>query len=189
LNEANVGIAAIEADLKERRAEANRLQALIEEVPEVEAELARLNRDYNVIYEQYQSLVRSRETQDLSEKAQDADAVEFRVIDPPLADFAPVAPNRLLLLAAAFMGALGAGGALCWVLSQLSPVFASAAKLREISGLPVIGSISHALPHLKRRGLALASFAAAIGCLTIVFGAAVMVELVGPGIRTLVGLA
>ncbi len=189
LNEASVEIAAIDADLKERRAEANRLQSLIEEVPKVEAELARLNRDYNVVYEQYQSLVRSRETQDLSEKAQLADAVEFRVIDPPLADFVPVAPNRLLLLVGVFMAALGAGGALCWLLSQLSPVFASAAILREVCGLPVLGSISHALPYLKQRTAALAGFAAAMGCLVVVFGAAVMLELVGPGLRSLVGLA
>jgi hypothetical protein len=74
-------------------------------------------------------------------------------------------------------------------LAQLSPVFANAAILREICGLPVIGSISHGFPHLKRRGLAVAGFAAAIACLTVVFGAAVMVELVGPGIRSLVGLA
>jgi polysaccharide chain length determinant protein (PEP-CTERM system associated) len=188
LNEANVEIAAIEADVGERRAEANRLQALIEEVPEVEAELARLNRDYNVIYEQYQSLVRSRETQDLSERAQDADQVQFRTIDPPLADFAPVAPNRLLLLAGVFMAALGAGGALCWLLSQLSPVFTSASILREVCGLPVLGTVSYAAPLSRWRGLSVVGFAAALGALTMLFGAAVVVEL-GPGIRSLVGLA
>lgn len=188
LNESNVEIAAIEADLVERRAEEGQLQALIEEVPEVEAELARLNRDYNVIYEQYQSLVRSRETQDLSEKAQVADEVEFRVIDPPLADFAPVAPNRLLLIAGVFMAALGAGGALCWLLAQLSPVFANARILREICGLPVLGSITYALPRSRLRSLALAGFAAAVGGLTLVFGGAVMLELAGPGLRSLMGL-
>jgi hypothetical protein len=156
-------------------------------VPEVEAELARLNRDYNVIYEQYQSLVRSRETQYLSEKAQDADEVEFRVIDPPLADLEPVAPNRLLLLAGVFLGALGAGGALCWLLAQLSPVFANAAILREVCGLPVIGSISHGMPNLRRRGVAIASFSAAIGFLTLAFAGAVMLEFAGPGLRALMG--
>jgi hypothetical protein len=152
----------------------------------VEAELARLNRDYNVFYEQYQSLVRSRETQDLSERAQVADEVEFRVIDPPLADFAPVAPNRVLLIAGVFMAALGAGGALCWLLAQLSPVFANARILREICGLPVIGTISYA--QSRRRGLALLGFTAAVAGLTAVAGFAVMLEIGGPGLRTVMGL-
>jgi polysaccharide chain length determinant protein (PEP-CTERM system associated) len=188
LNQANQEIAAIQARLVEDRADAARVQSLIDEVPEVEAELARLNRDYNVIYDQYQSLVRSRETQDLSQKAQSADQVDFRVIDPPFADLAPVAPHRVILLGAAFVMSLGLGAGVCWLLAQLTPVFGSAKALREACGLPVLGCISYAG---SRTGdvFARLRFGAATACLVVTALVGVLVEAVGPGIRSLIGLA
>jgi len=184
-------IAAIDADIAERRAEVTRLQSLIDEVPEVEAELARLNRDYNVVYEQYQSLVRSRETQDLSQRARSADDVQFRVIDPPLAALQPVAPNRLLLLGAALCGAFAAGAGLCWLLAQLRPVFSSALELCTVTSFPVLGTVSRALPpwQRRRRLLAHVAFSGVIGTLAAACAAAVLVELAGPGMRAMVGLA
>jgi polysaccharide chain length determinant protein (PEP-CTERM system associated) len=187
LNEANVEIASIQADLTERRTEVASLQSLIDEVPEVEAELARLNRDYNVVYDQYQSLVRSRETQDLSQKAQSADQTEFRIIDPPLADLEPVAPNRLILIAGAFGASLGLGAGLCWLLAQLTPVFGSTRALNEICGLPVLGSITYAGSRAQET-VAVLRFGGATACLVAVAFAALLVEALGPGIRSLMGL-
>ncbi len=187
-NQANVEIASIQANLTERRAEVAQLQSLIDEVPEVEAELARLNRDYTVVYDQYQSLVRSRETQDLSQRAQSAEGVEFRVIDPPLADIEPAAPNRLLLIAAAFVASLGLGGALCWLLAQLNPVFSTGRNLHDACGLPVFGSISYVGPR-TRESFAVVAFSGVAACLVLVAVAALLVEAVGPGIRSIIGLA
>src|SRR5690606_38706235 len=66
LNEAELEIAGLRTDIETRRQRIAELRARVDEVPEVEAEFARLNRDYDVIYDQYQALVRSRETQALS---------------------------------------------------------------------------------------------------------------------------
>jgi polysaccharide chain length determinant protein (PEP-CTERM system associated) len=188
LNEIEVEIDALQAEVKDRRQKLNALQALVDEVPQVEAELARLNRDYDVIYENYQSLVRSRETQELSRKAADTDDVDFRLIDPPMAEFKPVAPKRLFLLAAVFLGSLGVGGGLCWVLSQLKPVFTSVARLREVCQLPVLGVVTQAWPreHEYRRRLATLGFATVMGCLAILFAAALFLEALGPGIHSFV---
>jgi polysaccharide chain length determinant protein (PEP-CTERM system associated) len=188
LNEIDVTIQALQADVTERTAKLSQLQALIDEVPEVEAELARLNRDYEVVYEQYQSMVRSREIQALSRKASDTDDVDFRVIDPPLAGFEPVAPNRMLLLAAVFALSLGAGGALCWLLAQLRPVFTSVASLREVCALPVLGTVSQAweAEHRRRRRIALLGFSAVMACLCALFGVAILLETMGYGLQTLV---
>lgn len=188
LNDTQVEIATLEADVREREQTLAELQALVNEVPEVEAELARLNRDYDVVYMQYQNLIRSRELQDLTEKATDTDQIEFRVINPPLADFEPVAPNRPLLLSGVLVAMLGAGAALCWALAQLRPVFNSSTLLRESLGFPVLGVVTQAFQrrHKIRRALELFAFAAIMGGLSMVFLLAVAYEFKGRGIHALV---
>jgi polysaccharide chain length determinant protein (PEP-CTERM system associated) len=190
MNEAEVEIATLEADARDRERRLQALQALIDEVPGVEAELARLNRDYNVIKDQYQALLKSRETQQLSEQASASDQVEFRVLNPPRAELQPVAPRRLLLLIAVLGAALAAGGGLSYALAHLRPVFGSATALREITGFPVIGSVSRVLldPRLRSKArFALASFSAAIATLVLLIGGAALYELVGPGVHSLIG--
>jgi polysaccharide chain length determinant protein (PEP-CTERM system associated) len=188
LNEVEVEIDGLAADVRDREGKVAQLRALADEVPLVEAELARLNRDYDVIYNQYQNLVESRETQALSRKATDTDDVEFRVIDPPLADFEPVAPDRVMLLAGVIFAAFGAGAALCWLLAQVRPVFSSTATLRAVTGLPVLGVVSEAwaFRYRTRRRLAALAFAGAVGALLLVFLGAAFIEIRGPGLHTLV---
>jgi polysaccharide chain length determinant protein (PEP-CTERM system associated) len=190
MNKVDIEIASLEADAKDREDRLKELQALIDEVPLVEAELARLNRDYDVVKAQYQALIESRERQQLSEQASASDQVEFNVLNPPRAEIEPVAPPRLALLAAVLVVAFAAGGGLSFLLSQWRPVFSSAKALREITGLPVIGSVSRV--HLDRRvatktRFAIASFSAAIAALVLVIGGAALYELLGPGIHSLVG--
>jgi polysaccharide chain length determinant protein (PEP-CTERM system associated) len=190
MNEVDLEITTLEADARDREQRLKDLQSQIDEVPLVEAELARLNRDYDVIKAQHQALIQSRERQQLSEQASATDQTDFNVLDPPRAEVEPVAPRRLLLLAGVLFAALGAGGGLGHLLSQWRPVFGSAKALREITGLPVIGSVSrvHVDPRAaSRRRFALASFSAAIVALVLVIGGAAMYEILGPGIHSLVG--
>jgi protein tyrosine kinase modulator len=190
LNEVDIEIATLEADARDREQRLEDLQSLIDEVPLVEAELARLNRDYDVIKAQHQALIQSRERQQLSEQADASDQTEFNVLDPPRAEVEPVAPRRLLLLAGILVAALAAGGGLSYLLAQWRPVFGSAKALREITGLPVIGSVSrvHLDPQAaSKTRVALASFSAAIVALVLVIGGAALYEILGPGIHSLVG--
>lgn len=190
LNEVEVEVATIQADERDREQRLSQLQSAIDEVPVVEAELARLNRDYDVIKDQYQALIQSRERQQLSEHASATDQVEFRVLNPPESGSDPVAPRRLLLLAVVLAGAFGAAGALSYALAQLRPVFSTARALRETTGFPVIGCVSRALVDPRaatRRRLALASLSTAIVALVLVLGGAALYELAGPGIHSLVG--
>ena len=185
----DVEIATLRANIAERETVIEELSTLVDEVPEVEAQLARLNRDYEVIYEQYRALVRSRETQDLTRKASDTDQIDFRVIDPPTAPVAPVAPNRPILLAAVFLVALGAGVGLCVLLAQLWPVFSDSNALRQRIGLPVLGTVTHAWQKVKRgeQRKAVFLFGSALAALIAAFVLLVGLEVVGPGLRQLVG--
>jgi polysaccharide chain length determinant protein (PEP-CTERM system associated) len=190
MNEVDLEIATLEADARDREQRLKDLQSLIDEVPLVEAELARLNRDYDVIKAQHQALIQSRERQQLSEQASATDQVDFNVLNPPRAEVEPVAPRRLLLLAGVLAAALAAGGGVSYLLAQWRPVFGSSKALRELTGLPVIGSVSRV--HLDSRAasrtrFALASFSAAIAALVLVIGGAALYELLGPGIHSLVG--
>jgi polysaccharide chain length determinant protein (PEP-CTERM system associated) len=189
LNEVEVEIATLEADLADREIRLENLRSLIDDVPGVEAELARLNRDYDVIKDQYQALIQSREMQQLSQQASATDQVEFRVLNPPRAEIKPVAPRRLLLLAGVLVAALGAGAGLSYLLTQLRPVIASARALRELSGLPVIGTVSGFVDsrRAQQRRVAFLWFSSAVAGLVLLVGGVALIEVVGPGIHSLVG--
>jgi len=158
-------------------------------VPGVEAELARLNRDYDVIYDQYQAVIQSRETQQLSQQASATDQVEFRVLNPPRADIKPVAPRRLLLLAGVLVAALAGGAGLSYMLAQLRPVITSARALRELSGLPVIGTVSGFVDSrfARQRRVEVLSFSTATAGLVLLIGGFALFEFIGPGIQSLAG--
>jgi polysaccharide chain length determinant protein (PEP-CTERM system associated) len=184
----DIDMATLRADIAERDARAAELQSLIGDVPQVEAELARLTRDYDVIYQQYLDLVRSRETQELTRKASDTDQVDFEVINPPLASFTPVAPNRLMLLAAVFAAALAAGAGLCYTLAQLAPVFSNSGALARQVGLPVFGVIMNAWQEqqLLRHRAAIGLYAGALVALFACFAGLVGIEMFGPGLHEIV---
>lgn len=142
LNKADVEIAALRARIADGQRKVAELRKLVDTAPEVEAEFARLNRDYDVTRERYVALVDRAERTKLGDQAEQTDTVRFEVIDPPAAKLEPVAPNRPLLLAAVLLVGLGAGGGLAFVLHQLRPVFSSSRALHEVTGLPVLGVVS-----------------------------------------------
>jgi polysaccharide chain length determinant protein (PEP-CTERM system associated) len=144
MNRTEVQIAELRRDLGQREGRLTELQRLVNSVPEVEAELARLNRDYEVTRTQYQELVQRLETAKLSEDAQRTGVVSFQVIDPPAALIEPVAPNRMLLLLGVFLLSIGAGVGTAYLVNMIRPVFYDERTLSEQLGLPVLGAVSHA---------------------------------------------
>jgi len=65
----------------------------------------------------------------------------FRIIDPPTVPAQPSGPNRLRLFSMVFGGALVAGLAAAFLMSQVRPTFMSQSTLRDSTGLPVLGAI------------------------------------------------
>jgi polysaccharide chain length determinant protein (PEP-CTERM system associated) len=181
LHEAEVQIASINADISERIKKVTNLRSLMDELPDVEAQLARLNRDYDIISSQYQMLVQSLETESLSAAAQETDQLDFQVIDPPSVNSTPVAPNRPRLLFTVLIAGLMAGGGLAFLLSQLNPVFSTSDELREITGRPVLGAISLVFKdqYLRRRKLNAYVFFAGLSVLFLSFGGLLFAESAG----------
>jgi polysaccharide chain length determinant protein (PEP-CTERM system associated) len=142
LNRTEVQLAELRQDLAQRNARVAELQKMVDTVPEVEAELARLNRDYEITRARYLELVERRETAKLSENAEKQGVVKFQIIDPPAVGLRPVAPNRPLLLGGVLIVGLGAALALMWGLNQLRPVYQNVRVLAAKTGLPVLGAVS-----------------------------------------------
>ncbi len=150
LSNIDVEIAELHAQERQQAAEVTELQRLVDTIPQVEAELNRLNRDYGIVKTKYEQLVQQLETANSGESmAQSIDEVQFRIIEPPYADASPIGPNRSLFLGVVLVIALGAGGALAFLLNQLRPVFIGKRSVTEITGLPVLTSVSMLQTHAQ----------------------------------------
>jgi polysaccharide chain length determinant protein (PEP-CTERM system associated) len=181
LSAAETRVASLQARVNEYSTRLSRLQAMSTTVPEVEAQLAQLNRDYEVNRTNYQKLVERREAAKLSGDLSSAtDMMTFRVIDPPVIPLKPTGPNRPQLLSIVLAVALAAGLGAALLMSQFRPTFLSQSTLRETTGLPILGSISmnwtneQKKRHQKRRYALWASILALFG----VYGAAMAAVLV-----------
>jgi polysaccharide chain length determinant protein (PEP-CTERM system associated) len=158
-DQVQVDIGALQTQIGRLRTKVASLRSLINTAPEVEAEFARLNRDYDVTRVQYRALLERLEHSRLSEEAEATGIVKFEVIDPPAVSFSPVSPKRPLLIIGVFGLAIIAGGGLAYVMSLLKPVFLSTRQLAAVTGRPILGSVNMAW--LKRyrarhyRGIAL----------------------------------
>ncbi len=176
LNRTDVQIAELRQDVAQRQARVAELQRMVNTVPDVEAELARLNRDYEVTRSQYQQLVQRLETAKLSEEAEKTGVVKFQVIDPPAVSYEPVAPNRAVFLTAVLLLGLAAAVAVAYLLDQLRPVFQNVRALAEITGLPVLGLVSRIWvdKHKAEARRNVMAFSGAFALLLLTFGAALL---------------
>ncbi|WP_353229207.1 XrtA system polysaccharide chain length determinant [Novosphingobium sp.] len=114
--------------------------------PAVAAESARINRDYEVLKEQYDKLLRDREALRLRGQVEsEHNAIKFEVIDPPTTPHGPAAPNRPLLLAGVLLAGIGIGCGVAFALGHLRGSFATTADLERAIGLPVLGAVTLAL--------------------------------------------
>jgi polysaccharide chain length determinant protein (PEP-CTERM system associated) len=135
-------IASLERQLREMERESKRLEEIARNAPDVQAQFANLDRDYNVIRRNYEELLSRREAVNIAEAARTGtDRVTVEVIDPPTVPSSPTSPNRLLLAAGVLLAAVGAGGALLFLQVQLDTSFYTLRELRGI-GPPVLGAFS-----------------------------------------------
>jgi polysaccharide chain length determinant protein (PEP-CTERM system associated) len=178
LNAVDVELAALRVELANHQRNAASLRALVDTAPEVEAEYARLTRDYDVTKTQYNELLARLENARVSGDAEQTGIVTFNVVDPPTVGFQPTFPNRPLLLSAVLLVGLALGGAVAYLLHLLRPVFSSEASLAELTGLPVLGSVTRTWVEkhrAKMRG-GLLRYAVASGLLVVTFVAVLAVQ-------------
>ncbi|MFA5493886.1 MAG: XrtA system polysaccharide chain length determinant [Porticoccaceae bacterium] len=170
------------AELRVRTTEYERrvedLKTRVNQIPEVEAELKQLTRDYEVLSRQHQQMLERRESARLSgDVEKNAGDFTFRVIDPPFVPRTPNQPNKMLLNAGVLVVALGAGGALALVLSLLNPIVTDVRMLAHTTGLPMLGVVTYNknAKETRRDRWRLARFSACCAALLLAFGGVVTV--------------
>jgi len=152
--------------------------------PGLLGEQARLNRDYDVLKDQYDKLLADREQLRLRGDVESGTAaIRFELIAPPSSPRTPVAPNRPLLLALVLFAAIAGGAGAAFAHAQLRAGFVTAARLQEAFDLPVIGSVSQMLTNAQRaeRQRRLRLFLGSSGALVAVFLMLLMVEFIQRG--------
>ena len=152
--------------------EIDRLAARVGIVPEVEADLTRLNRDYEVVLTQYQQLVQRRESALMAQRLDaETNRIDFRIVEPPLVPIRPSGPPHGILMGMVLVVGLGSGVALAFLRVQFDSSLRTAAQLKEAFGLPVLGAISVVRSGIARRlrTLEIASFGSAAAALLLVF--------------------
>ena len=139
-------VASLRMRRQQLQGDLDTLNAKIAGDPTVAAEQGQIDRDYQVLKDQYDQLLTQREQVALRGQAQtQTDAVKFSVIDPPTTPRVPAAPNRPLLLTGVLIAGVlgGLGGA--FGLAQLQNTFPTQQRLEKAAGIPVIGTIGEML--------------------------------------------
>jgi len=143
VSQADVQVASLRARVAEFESRARQAQEQMKLAPQMEAELAQLNRDYEIMRRNYDQLVQRREAASLGVKIdQTSSMADFRLIEPPRILPSPVFPGKLQMAAGVMLLALLAGGAVAYAMTLLNPTFSSERELREFTKRPVLGSLT-----------------------------------------------
>lgn len=178
-------VAALSAQRNQLRNALEQLNRRQATDPSSLADQQQLDRDYQALQAQYAELVADRERIRLrGDVAEQADAGQFRVVDPPSVPTAPVAPNRPLLLVLVLVAAIAGGIGAAFAKSQLRTTYATARRLGAATGLPVLGAISEMLrpDEAEHRRRQLRRFAGGAVALVGVFGLLMAVEFIQRGL-------
>lgn len=181
LNNVDVEIADLQTELAQHESKVSELRHYLDSAPQVEAEFAQLNRDYDVNKAEYTALLSNLQKARLGERADTAGSIRFEVVQPPTADLGPAWPRRKLFLLEVLAGAIAAGAALAYGLNYLHPVVSSAEAVTRSFRVPVLGQVSNAFPEHERRifRLAVVRISLACGCLVVAFGVAAVLSQAG----------
>lgn len=175
----NTTIASLESRVKRGQEEVAKWQTLAKSVPEVAAEMAKLNRDYDVTKRSYEELLSRREAAKIGGDIEtQTQTVQFRIVDPPNAPPVPVAPNRILFFSAVLFAGIAAGGAFAFVLAQMDDSIKTVNELRELVAHPVLGMVSMASALPQRRWQTVGNAGFVMACLGLVLVYAGMLSVV-----------
>ena len=179
LADAEAKAASLQGRLAAYESEYAQLRNSARLVPQVEAELAQLNRDYDIQKKTYGDLLSRREAATMGVGVQKTEGAQIRVIDPPRVSPQPVPPTRLAMLIGALLVAMVAGLLASFTANEIAPTIHDARALRETSARPVLGMLS-LVPNeslIRRRRRSLIAFVTGLGGLFAAFAATIAIAL------------
>ncbi len=179
LADAEANVASLSAKLAAYEGQYASLKASAMLVPQVEAEFAQLNRDYDIQKKTYGDLLARRQAATMGADVQVSEGTSFRVVEPPRVSSEPLRPSRVMLLWAVFAAALAVGVGASFAANEAWPRFHEARSLEIVAERPLLGTVSivpsDAAMRRSRRHLAL--FFGGVGGLVASFAGILVVVL------------
>ena len=143
LNQVNADIASINSRVDIHQKRLKKAQDELNTRLSIETEIENLNRDYDTIKGNYQRLLASKEQASMSEKVDNrAEALKFKIADAPNTPLQPSGPKRKLLFSGVLIAGIIGGLAIALLLYLIRPTIMSISQLRQVTGLPVLGSVT-----------------------------------------------
>lgn len=175
LGKSEADAASLEVRYDEYKKRVRALQSLIDTIPEVEAELVKLSRDYDINKANYEALVARRESAKISQDVETStDQIQFKVVEPPHVPILPAAPKRPLLFTMVLILGVGAGMFYAYVVATIKPTVNSVRHLRSVTGLPVLGAVTYVQSPGKRAGRVMLNGSFWLACAALLLGYAII---------------
>jgi polysaccharide chain length determinant protein (PEP-CTERM system associated) len=190
IGQANAELSEVGEELKEAEDKVVYLRKMVDTIPEIEAQLSRLNRDYEVNKAQHTALLKRLESARLSDDAEFRnEEIKFRIIEPPFIPLKPVWPNRILLATLVLVGGTLCGVGLAYLLNLTNPVFNSVEDLRLALQLPILGTISVFESESRKKSVRKGNrrFAYAGAGLILIYAASLFVLPIADSLRWVLG--
>jgi polysaccharide chain length determinant protein (PEP-CTERM system associated) len=181
------------ASLTVREQEINRkindLRSKIDLVPQIEAENTSLNRDYDILKSNYEELLNRKEAAAISRRADvSSEDLQFRIIEPPLVPNEPSGPLRLVFYTLVLLLGFGIGIGIAFLVSQIKPILVRAEQLKTMTGLPILGKVTHLnyAQMKKRQNFRIIVFSISSGVILSIYIALITIELLNVDIVRMV---
>jgi len=143
LADAEAAAAALRGQLAMKQAALDQARSVANRAPQVEAELAQLNRDYDIVRKTYEQMVARREAATLGSKLDESSQLaEFRMVEPPKVSQKPIFPSQFHLALMAMVGSIAVGVAAAVAIEYMRPTVQDVKSLRRVTDRPVLGKIS-----------------------------------------------
>jgi len=153
LGEVKAQVEALHVRVAEYQKRYLKLSEMVYTIPEIEAQLTALNRDYEITKSKYEDFLNRRESASVTEKIDSTtEGVQFKVIESPRVENQPIGPKRIILSSLILIIALAGAIGIAFLISQIKPVIKSIRDLTELTPLPILGSVTHIKdPHSKSK--------------------------------------
>lgn len=174
-------VANMKTTLSEKLSKLEVLKKSADILPDVEAKLAELNRDYEFIHKRYREMVERKESALLAQEVGlSGSNIDFKIVSEPKVAKSPSGPPRMILNSVAFLAAIIAGLGWGYLRYLMHPTYIDTSQLKDNIDIPVLGSIGlHVTTeHRRRRRIQLMSFLSTFSLLLLVYGLVIM-----PGIE------
>lgn len=151
LLQANFNLLDAERQVAAAEAALRALQQYSGSAPVAETTIEQLNRDYAVVKENYEQLIRRRESARMTQAVGLSSGTDqFRILEAPSVASSPWGPDRRFFMLLGAMLAVTAGAGFAYSIGLLRGTFVSAAEAERALGLPVIAQLTGSKGILSR---------------------------------------